>query len=902
MSFHLLLLALQLHLYIYSLLQGSTSAAGSISGLPSTVSLGTSFSTTHTLWMQSQNEVFQLDLRSWVDEGADQCMGGVRYTYKTPNALIWTFNTVPEPLLGTNCNLILRSNGVLAFELTPPSSSSRVVAWQTPTAGLRVQNLTLQDDGNLVLVNDTGGIVWQSFDSFHHLFMIPSGMRFLQNITLYDRVSLYSDFSMPGCYALQMGSQGRLQMFTRANIYVYNTIGINASTSGNNASIANYIIFNQDIEFYSSRGILMGKVAHNILNDDPLPNPTNLTGSALFKDGNLLINRPSPTNPNHHLWYYNSSISGFCDFPLVCGEYGLCNEATRECSCPPGFQRTFTKPACTAQDEPTRKCSCPEEFQMPKFNSTCVPVDDAYSLHPINVSFYPQPSAVRVDSQGACRSLCEQNASCNAALFDSNSSSCALFPVLYTVSLPSQNKATTGQVMFLKITMVSTSSGSATAIIVGATVGGAALIVIVVCLVLYWWFWWRPHNIRMQAQKRFLQDISKLPPRFTYKELEVATNNFSRRLGTGGFGSVYEGVFHMPTGITRVAVKRLDEAGASALFTMDEQFKAEVATIGSVSHVNLVTLKGFCMEKNARLLVFEFMPKGSLDRWLYTREPPQAEGSSSSASGGKKAKVPVAESSTELLDWEKRCCIALDTAKGLEYLHHQAAEHIVHCDVKPANILLSDDFHAKVGDFGLAKLTGSDAQSFAMTTLKGTRGYLAPEWLQHATITAKSDVYSYGIVLLELLTGKKCLDPEYGHLPTWVMKAVSAAKGDTTCTSTADNKMLDYDTIDASLLQEKIMDSRLLCDSVPSGSFQRVLILALASVQVDPVDRPSMTSVVQMLEDILEISYSTPSLKLTQMSQKYFPVNLSGWDSTSCSISDSEISGLGQLGPSANGR
>ncbi|KAI5063162.1 hypothetical protein GOP47_0021709 [Adiantum capillus-veneris] len=165
MSSHLLLLAFQLHLCMYSLLHGSSNAEGALSGLPSSVPLGTSFSsTTQAIWMQSQNTIFQLDLRPW--HGIEQyCMGGVRYTYKNPNAFIWSFNTVPEPLVGSNCNLTLRWDGVLAFDLIPTASStSRVVAWQTPTAGLSVQNLTLQDDGNLVLVDDSGGILWQSFE------------------------------------------------------------------------------------------------------------------------------------------------------------------------------------------------------------------------------------------------------------------------------------------------------------------------------------------------------------------------------------------------------------------------------------------------------------------------------------------------------------------------------------------------------------------------------------------------------------------------------------------------------------------------------------------------------------------------------------------------------------------
>ncbi|MCO5573184.1 hypothetical protein L7F22_026951 [Adiantum nelumboides] len=147
------------------------------------VPLGTSFTTAHTFWMQSQNERFQLDLRSWLMQASNSAWLG-------------------------HCALTLRNDGVLALTLTIAASSSPVAAWQTPTAGLQVQNLTLQDDGNLVLVDGSSVIVWQSFGYFHHFFLIRSSMRFVQNITLYDRVPLYSDFSTPGSYALRMGSQG----------------------------------------------------------------------------------------------------------------------------------------------------------------------------------------------------------------------------------------------------------------------------------------------------------------------------------------------------------------------------------------------------------------------------------------------------------------------------------------------------------------------------------------------------------------------------------------------------------------------------------------------------------------------------------------------------------------------
>ncbi|KAH7425272.1 hypothetical protein KP509_11G047700 [Ceratopteris richardii] len=896
---HRVSLVLHIHSLIYLLLQiRPCQGMGATTGLPFSVPLGTSFTKAHTLWMQSENEMFQVDIREWVDDGRSQCMGGVRYTFKTPNALIWSFNSGPDPVIGSDCALHLRNDGVLAFEYTPQvpnngSSPLRAVSWQTQTAGLGVRNLSLLNDGNLVLVDAGGRIAWQSFTVLHDLFLIPAGLKFFGNMTLYDRVALYADFSTPGCYALSMGSEGSLIMFTRANKYVYHTIGVtnrSENYSVVNDTVAEYIVIRQNISFYDSRGVLLGNIPHNVLNDDPLPNATDLIGSALFKDGNLMINRPSDQNHNHHLWYYNSSINNFCAFPLVCGEYGLCNELSRSCSCPPGFRISYEMPACTATDDATQKCSCPNRYKMPTFNSTCVPADSSSSFVPISVTFPPQPSSLTVASQAECSDLCSRNSSCKAALFDSSTSSCALFPILYTMTVPSENNSS--QIMLLKIIAPETSpSTSITGIIIGCVVAGLVTFVIVGILTI-----WRRRRLQdrhsLLAQERFLQELSKLPPRFSYKELEIATDNFSKKLGVGGFGSVYEGLLRSPAGIMKVAVKKLDQAGLATNSTMDEQFKAEVATIGSVSHVNLVSLKGFCMEKSARLLVFEFMPKGSLDRWLSeARGNYRHQYTHSSESRRQNCESPSDQTLLrKVLNWELRCRIALDTARGLEYLHHQSAEHIVHCDVKPANILLDNEFHAKVGDFGLAKLMASDRQSFAMTTLKGTRGYVAPEWLQQANITAKSDVFSYGVVLLELLTGRKCISAEHDHLATWVMKTIANESGVKANLNTATT--LDLESLDTSFLQQKIMDHNLSDEDVPADVFKRMLIVALACVQSDPGERPSMAFVVQMLEDIMGVSYAQPSVRLANYSAHMATISSS--DFSSFSVSRSAISSVGQ--------
>ncbi|PWA90197.1 Apple-like protein [Artemisia annua] len=227
-----------------------------------------------------------------------------------------------------------------------------------------------------------------------------------------------------------------------------------------------------------------------------------------------------------------------------------------------------------------------------------------------------------------------------------------------------------------------------------------------------------------EREEEYLDQVPGMPTRFSYEELKSATQNFSKKLGEGGFGTVFEGILEDGS---IIAVKCL-----KGLTHVKKSFLAEVESIGSIHHVNLVRLRGFCAWKSQRLLVYEFMSNGSLDRWIYhgVRE--------------------------HVLGWECIKKIILDVAKGLAYLHEDCRRRIIYLDIKPQNILLDSDFNAKVSDFGLSKLIDRN-QKQVMTTMRGTPGYLAPEWLS-SVITEKVDVYSFGIVLLEILCGRKNFD------------------------------------------------------------------------------------------------------------------------------------------------
>lgn len=232
---------------------------------------------------------------------------------------------------------------------------------------------------------------------------------------------------------------------------------------------------------------------------------------------------------------------------------------------------------------------------------------------------------------------------------------------------------------------------------------------------------------------------------FSFRELAAATNNFRPEsfLGEGGFGGVYKGRLESTGQI--VAVKQLDRDGLQG----NREFLVEVLMLSLLHHPNLVNLIGYCADGDQRLLVYEFMALGSLEDHLHDLAPDK-----------------------EPLDWSTRMKIAAGAAKGLEYLHDKADPPVIYRDFKSSNILLDEEYHPKLSDFGLAKLGPTGDKSHVSTRVMGTYGYCAPEYAMTGQLTVKSDVYSFGVVFLELITGRKVIDrtrpPGEQNLISWV--------------------------------------------------------------------------------------------------------------------------------------
>ncbi|WOG89804.1 hypothetical protein DCAR_0209043 [Daucus carota subsp. sativus] len=290
-----------------------------------------------------------------------------------------------------------------------------------------------------------------------------------------------------------------------------------------------------------------------------------------------------------------------------------------------------------------------------------------------------------------------------------------------------------------------------------------------------------------------------MPIRYTYSDIKRITNNFKEKLGEGGFGTVYKG--KLRSGLL-VAVKILGNYKATG-----KEFINEVAASGRIHHVNVVELVGFCFEGPKRALIYEFMPNGSLEKYLFCKEGTEEEMVS--------------------LSWETKYEISYKVATGIDYLHRGCDMQILHFDIKPHNILLDKNFNPAISDFGLAKLFATNDSIVTLTAARGTMGYMAPEMFYKniGGISYKADVYSFGMLLMEMTGQRKNLNPSMDHVSqshflSWVYDQFS------------EGKELE--------MEDVTEDERKLV--------KKMIIVALWCIQMKPSERPSMNKVIEMLE------------------------------------------------------
>ncbi|CAM0878954.1 unnamed protein product [Alopecurus aequalis] len=292
---------------------------------------------------------------------------------------------------------------------------------------------------------------------------------------------------------------------------------------------------------------------------------------------------------------------------------------------------------------------------------------------------------------------------------------------------------------------------------------------------------------------------SLAPKRYMYSEVMKITSSRSDQLGRGGYGVVFKGRLHDGR---LVAVKFLHDCKGNG-----DEFVNEVMSIGRTSHVNVVRLHGFCLEGSKQALIYEYMSNGSLDKYIYSKNP------------------------KETLGWERLYEIAIGIARGLEYLHHSCNTRIVHFDIKPQNILLDKDFSPKIADFGLAKLCLTKESKLSMTGTRGTIGFIAPEvhYRTFGVVSTKSDVYSYGMMLLEMVGRRRNVKSiveksSEKYFPDWIYEHFAQDDGLQACEVTSEIEEIA----------------------------RKMIVIGLWCIQVLPVYRPTITKVLEMFERSLD--------------------------------------------------
>lgn len=313
------------------------------------------------------------------------------------------------------------------------------------------------------------------------------------------------------------------------------------------------------------------------------------------------------------------------------------------------------------------------------------------------------------------------------------------------------------------------------------------------------------HNTsKDQTIEIFLQKHGTVSPkRYSYSEVKKITGSFHHKLGQGGFGSVFKGTLSDGHAVAVKVLNTSDGNGNGNGNGDGEEFLNEVAGIGRTSHINIVSLVGFCFQGSKRALIYDFMPNGSLEKYIYAEDP----------------KI--------VLGWEKLFQIAIGIGRGLEYLHRGCNTKIVHFDIKPHNILLDEDFCPKISDFGLAKFGTHKESILSLAGTRGTIGYIAPEVFSRnfGTVSSKSDVYSYGMMVLEMAGGRKNVKVTADrtseiYFPHWIYEHLDEDASMEHCGVTADTQDIA----------------------------RKLIIVGLWCIQTRPESRPTMSKVVEMLE------------------------------------------------------
>ncbi|KAL5555696.1 hypothetical protein UlMin_037932 [Ulmus minor] len=695
--------------------------------------------------------------------------------------VVWTAKRDLPPLT-SNATVLFSNDGRLVLQWTQDPEYLEDLNGAAFSA-------SMLDSGNFVLYDSRGSILWQSFDNPTDTLLPTQSL-----LTGKELISSRSESDhSAGIFRLKMQQDGNLVQYPvntpDTSAYAYWASSNLPDAGGYTIRADVTLVFGADAQLYMRNSTDMRL--------------WNVSDVANFRKGAIYLMRIDADGIfrvySHNLnrngsWSIEwSSSEDRCDPKGLCGINGFCVMLDQEasCRCLPGFQfvdagnwttgceRNFTTESCGNKNK--------SGFAMVELLET------VWENDPYSVLSLPQKED--------CKQACIDDCNCDAAFYkypecrkqriplrfgrrklgDSNIALIKKYTSIINTErlVPKENKKKVGvNVLIPSVFLIA--------------LGSVMLVIAVVVL----------YRSNSRAYKRIGRgrndaEMSEVGPRlYNYEELENMTDGFREEIGRGSFGTVYKGTILGSQKL--VAVKRLEKV----LEEGETEFQNEMRAIGRTNHRNLVHLLGYCHEGPRRLLVYEYMNNGSLANMLFATEDRPC--------------------------WDERLGIACGIARGILYLHEECETQIIHCDIKPENILMDENRCAKISDFGLAKLLKPD-QSRTFTGIRGTRGYVAPEWHRKLPITVKADVYSFGIVLLEIICCRKNViwdhPEEEAILEEWA-----------------------FDCFESGELH-KLVGS----EEIEKKQLNRTVKVALWCIQDEPSLRPSMKKVLLMLEGTVDI-------------------------------------------------
>ncbi|KAF8036604.1 hypothetical protein BT93_C2358 [Corymbia citriodora subsp. variegata] len=647
------------------------------------------------------------------------------------------------------------------------------------------------DTGNFVLVGQNSVNLWETFSQPTDT-ILPT-----QQLDQGTKVSArYSKMNYSsGRFNFILQADGNLMFFATPNSGDFSDSYWESKTAGSGVRL----IFNQSGQVYlTARNgtITSGTVPTSgfyhraILEYDGVFRQYVHPKTADSSSGWTTVSSPIPPNICTSIRQnFGSGAGGFNSY-CVLGDDGR-----PQCHCPPGY---------TLLDSTNEMSGCRQDF-VPQSCDGSRPETDQFDLHEMPDTNWPMYDYERTvgKTEDWCREACLADCFCALAIFG-GTGTCwkKKVPLSNGMTVPGEDAKALVKVRVNNSTSKPTGNGNKNStLIIIESVLLCSSVSVNLLLLLSTYLIYRGFRSRDSKLSRPVQINQAIGTRtFTYQELQEATDGFKEELGRGAFGTVYKGVLGSEE-TNSVAVKVL----ATRTGESQREFEREVSAIGQTNHKNLVQLLGYCNEGQHRLLVYEFMSNGTLADFLFGTSRPS---------------------------WYRRIEIACDVARGLSYLHDDCTRRIIHCDIKPQNILLDGSLTAKISYFGLAKLLMAN-QTRTTTGVRGTRGYLAPEWFGNMPISSKVDVYSFGILLVELI----CCRKNY----------------ETGAETEAQIVLVDwvYDCY-----QEGSVHQLVERDEEASSDIRKVkkfVMTALWCIQEDPALRPSMKKITQMLEGAVEV-------------------------------------------------